>query len=1067
MKKINTITILFILFNLGLNAQTTIPDSSEVFGTWSKANSPYLINGEVIIPSGKILNIEPGVTIYLKEGGGNNYHYRTGGQITIKGRIEAIGTRDEKIQFTCQEPKGIWNNITIDYSINDTSIFKYCDIERASGGRKNDDRPGAICNFVSNVKIINCNIHDNPTYGIYASLNYDRLCNTEIKNTIIHHNEYGICNSGYRRDRNKLTIINSTIVKNNNGSVFNPWKLSNSILMGGDSWDISIQKPYECKDSISIENNFIDNLPDSFPLDHMVIFINNITGFYPQFVDTAGGDFHLKPTSLCIDVGNPDSDFSNEPLPNGGRINLGAYGNTDEATSYQNIIRVDSISNTKLNMVGYDRLSFSGINFGATKANGSIKIGDVEVMKYLYWTNDSISILTTPLSPQCYDIILTNNNGETDVLKNAVCYKQPEILELSQMTSPTSGNKEIKLIGVNFGEQKNSTKILFNQNEALSYTFWSDTLIVLNSPPNPAGEAIIKIESDNSAEYQFPNYFLYTDKNVTELCGEVGGTWESGQVYILKCNVSIPEDSTLIIEDGVQIMAVAGRNISLKFYSGSELITKGTSFNPIIFCSTIEVPGSWEGVFLHETHSACNLNYCEIKNATTALTLSGLACGCSSNDNYAEINNCIIHNNVESGIYCRASGCSSWGCTIRQSAWCNPIIKNCKIFDNGDTGIKLDSNSGSGAGARVAPTIYNCLIFQNKNGLYSYGDGTVQPKILNNVIAKNSENGLKSTHHYFSSTDYKIANNIFSDNNVAISNSDTAKIHLNNNAFYNNGSDLLGEFKPNTNIFENPFFVDVNNNDFNLQSTSSCIDVGSNEFVDFDKDFEGKVRIWDGNNDQTSIVDIGAFEFGAPCNVTQLDTLICFGENFNNWSTSGQYQLTLANQNNCDSIILVNLTVDEPVDVPTFTQNGDLLTTSTSGNIQWYLNGGPIPGASNKDYTFGKSGEYQVEITNENGCSAISSGIWCVKTGIDDFENSSFLLYPNPTTNKFYVRLKQNLKNAELKVFTTTGQLIYTQSINGLKENDIEVSTNNWTKGIYHIQISTKKNILEGKIVIN
>jgi parallel beta-helix repeat protein len=36
--------------------------------------------------------------------------------------------------------------------------------------------------------------------------------------------------------------------------------------------------------------------------------------------------------SACIDTGDPASDCSNEPAPNGGRINMGAYGNTPEAS---------------------------------------------------------------------------------------------------------------------------------------------------------------------------------------------------------------------------------------------------------------------------------------------------------------------------------------------------------------------------------------------------------------------------------------------------------------------------------------------------------------------------------------------------------------------------------------------------------------------------------------------------------------------------------------------------------------------------------------------------------------
>ncbi len=54
---------------------------------------------------------------------------------------------------------------------------------------------------------------------------------------------------------------------------------------------------------------------------------------YPHFVDRDGGDYRLLPWSPCIDAGDPLSDFSLEPEPNGGRVNMGAYGNTPQAAT--------------------------------------------------------------------------------------------------------------------------------------------------------------------------------------------------------------------------------------------------------------------------------------------------------------------------------------------------------------------------------------------------------------------------------------------------------------------------------------------------------------------------------------------------------------------------------------------------------------------------------------------------------------------------------------------------------------------------------------------------------------
>ncbi len=52
----------------------------------------------------------------------------------------------------------------------------------------------------------------------------------------------------------------------------------------------------------------------------------------PLFVNKAGGDYHEKSGSPHVDTGNPASDYSMEPVPNGSRANIGAYGNTTQAT---------------------------------------------------------------------------------------------------------------------------------------------------------------------------------------------------------------------------------------------------------------------------------------------------------------------------------------------------------------------------------------------------------------------------------------------------------------------------------------------------------------------------------------------------------------------------------------------------------------------------------------------------------------------------------------------------------------------------------------------------------------
>jgi hypothetical protein len=69
----------------------------------------------------------------------------------------------------------------------------------------------------------------------------------------------------------------------------------------------------------------------------------------PLFVDADSGDYHIRSergrywprfdiwvldraTSPCVDAGDPQAEVSKEPMPNGGRINIGANGGTAEAS---------------------------------------------------------------------------------------------------------------------------------------------------------------------------------------------------------------------------------------------------------------------------------------------------------------------------------------------------------------------------------------------------------------------------------------------------------------------------------------------------------------------------------------------------------------------------------------------------------------------------------------------------------------------------------------------------------------------------------------------------------------
>ncbi len=102
----------------------------------------------------------------------------------------------------------------------------------------------------------------------------------------------------------------------------------------------------------------------------------------PCFADANNGDYHLKSqagrwaptsaswvkddvTSLCIDAGDPMFPIGPEPFPNGGRVNMGAYGGTVEASkSYfggplcETIVAGDINGDCKVNFLDFRIMAF-------------------------------------------------------------------------------------------------------------------------------------------------------------------------------------------------------------------------------------------------------------------------------------------------------------------------------------------------------------------------------------------------------------------------------------------------------------------------------------------------------------------------------------------------------------------------------------------------------------------------------------------------------------------------------------------------------------------------------------
>ena len=155
--------------------------------------------------------------------------------------------------------------------------------------------------MVSNIYIINNTIDDVRKDGIIIESG-DQI---HIRNNIINNcKEYGISKTG---GGSNIFLSYNNIANSGTGNY-------NGISAG--TGDISA-----------------DPLFASVSRNYLVLDKNNDFHLRSQYGRWNGSAWvNDSVTSPCIDAGDPDSDCSNEPPPNGGRINMGAYGNTGEAS---------------------------------------------------------------------------------------------------------------------------------------------------------------------------------------------------------------------------------------------------------------------------------------------------------------------------------------------------------------------------------------------------------------------------------------------------------------------------------------------------------------------------------------------------------------------------------------------------------------------------------------------------------------------------------------------------------------------------------------------------------------
>lgn len=194
------------------------------------------------------------------------------------------------------------------------------------------------------------------------------------------------------------------------------------------------------------------------------------------------------------------------------------------------------------------------------------------------------------------------------------------------------------------------------------------------------------------------------------------------------------------------------------------------------------------------------------------------------------------------------------------------------------------------------------------------------------------------------------------------------------------------------------------------------------------------------------------------------------GPHWVKYNTIGVKEILLRVNNTYDKVQRISV-FDIP-EKPSFTVEGNTLTSSSAINNQWFLNNVPIPGATKKKYTIETDGEYAVSVTNFAGCTVFSDQQYLVVTSNTDHlkeiiqEQTDIQIYPNPNQGEFTIEIvsdKMHLKKYFYKVLDVTGSLIDEGT---LQSTLTQIKLKNNNAGIYFLQIISADQSKTYKILI-
>lgn len=181
------------------------------------------------------------------------------------------------------------------------------------------------------------------------------------------------------------------------------------------------------------------------------------------------------------------------------------------------------------------------------------------------------------------------------------------------------------------------------------------------------------------------------------------------------------------------------------------------------------------------------------------------------------------------------------------------------------------------------------------------------------------------------------------------------------------------------------------------------------------------------------------------------------------WTNSGVYADTIPNQQGCDSVIFIGLTINNnTIDTSVTINLPDLISNEVGATYQWIDcndGGAVLIGETKKNLTVPSNGSYAVEIT-KNVCVDTSECHDVIITSVIKNEiEDAFQIFPNPTTGQIILTFEAE-QTLSVKLKSIDSRTL--QTINLINQTSVELQINE-KPGVYLLEIVNDQN--QGSII--